>query len=47
MVNKEISIVETFYLSYSFLLFSDNATTYFVYIKNILQAKNMNKNTGI
>ena len=46
MVNKALFIAEALYLNYSPLFFFDNATSHSVYVKDVLQVKDMNKGTG-
>lgn len=45
MVNKVLPIAETLYLRYTLLFLFKNTISYFIYIKNALQVKNMNKNS--
>lgn len=44
VINKLVLIAKALYLNYSLVFLFDNTTSYFVYIKDILQTKNINKN---
>lgn len=44
IVSKALPIAKAFYLKYSLLFLFDNVTNHSVYIKNILQIQEMNKN---
>lgn len=46
IINKALLNVKVFYLGYLLILFLDNVINYFVYTKNILQMKNINKDIG-
>lgn len=46
VINKALPITQTFYPGYSVLFFLNNATNYFIYIKNTLQVKDINKGVG-
>lgn len=46
VLNKALPITETFYPGYLLLFFFNNATNHFIYTKNVLQVKNINKNVG-
>lgn len=46
VVNKSLPIVKAIYPGYSLLFFFDNAINHFVYAKNALQVKDINKNAG-
>lgn len=43
VMNKTLPITEVFYLEYSFLFFFNKITSHFVYKKDALQVKDMNK----
>lgn len=43
MVKKALPIVKALYLDYLFLFLFDNATSHFVYAKEVFQAKDINK----
>ena len=43
VVNKALPMVQALYLGYLFLFLFDNATSYFLYSKDVLQMKDMNK----
>ena len=46
VVKKALPIAEALYPDYSLLFLFDNSTSYFVYTKDVLQAKDMNKGFG-
>lgn len=46
MVEKALPVTKTLYLRYSFCFLFDNVISHFVYKKNTLQIKNMNKKPG-
>lgn len=46
VVKKALPITKTLYPGYSLLFLFDNATSHFVYAKDALQAKNINKKSG-
>lgn len=45
-MSRALPIAEALYLGYSFFFLFDNSTSHFVYAKDALQAKNMNKGIG-
>lgn len=45
VINKALSIAETLYPGYSILFLFNNTTSYLIYIKDELQAQDMNKGT--
>lgn len=46
VVEKALSIAKTFYPGYSLCFLFDNITSHFIYIKDILQIKDINKESG-
>lgn len=46
VINKALPIAEAFYPSYSLLFLFDNATNHSIYIKDVLQVKDINKGAG-
>lgn len=46
VVEKALSIIKVFYLRYSLCFLFDNITSHFIYAKDILQIKDMNKRVG-
>ena len=46
VVEKALPIAKALYPGYSFCFLFDNATSHFVYIKDVLQIKDINKRVG-
>lgn len=46
IINNALPIIKAFFFEYSVLFFFDNIIVYLFYIKNILQAKDINKKTS-
>ena len=46
MINKALPIAKAFYPGYSLFYLFDNATSHSIYVKDVLQIKDMNKRCG-